>query len=145
MGNQPRSGYCLYVDENLCAWRTKKQTAGVLSTCEAELVASTVAGRDTVGLRNLFSEVLPIFAPQSRIQVKVTLQGDNDAANAIASGDAALRKVRHLDQADLYIRKITAEYGPILRVNTNDNSGDSLTKALGRQKLEPLLSIMGLV
>jgi hypothetical protein len=96
-------------------------------------------------LRNLFSEVLPIFAPQSRIQVKVTLQGDNDAANAIASGDAALRKVRHLDQADLYIRKITAEYGPILRVNTNDNSGDSLTKALGRQKLEPLLSIMGLV
>jgi len=143
MGTKTRSGYVLYVDGNMAAWRSGKIDASCLSTCESELISSSIASRDGKGLYNLLAEIMEIALCETP-QVQLGLAGDNVAANTIGSNEAGLRKVRHLDKADLFVRQVTDQHGPIKFVRSAENTGDAMTKTLGRQKLDPLLAKMGL-
>ena len=71
------------------------------------------------------------------------MRGDNVAANLLGSAQASLRKVRHLSLSHLYVRELAAEV-PIVYVNTLLNRGDVFTKVLGRPKVEPHLTGLGL-
>lgn len=134
-----RSGLCVFLDDALCFWSTKRQRCITLSTAEAELVASTAAGRELIGLRNFLSDMWG-EASGYKLSFKLKMRGDNVAANLISSRQASLRKVRHLCLADLYIRaiyqdeEVAFEYVP-----SGCNSSDALTKVLGEQKIQTLL------
>ena len=120
--------------------RSVRQTTPAHSTAEAELVAASWCAREVVGLRNLLQEVFPTHT------INIKMLGDNDAANLIASCQAGVRRVRHLDLASLYVRtitrngEVTVEY-----IDTNDNIADLLTKVIGHQKLPHLNGLMGFV
>ena len=73
------------------------------------------------------------------------MYGDNQAANSIGMCLAALRKVRHLSLAQLWVRKATAENLVRLEyVASKKNLADLLTKILPRQMLDPLLRALGI-
>lgn len=137
-----RSGLCVFLDDALCYWSTKRQRCITLSTAEAELVASSGAGRELIGIRNFLAD---IWGESSgyKLTFKLKMRGDNVAANLISSRQASLRKVRHLCLADLYIRSIHQQEDVLFEyVPSGCNSSDALTKVLGEQKTQTLLHLL---
>ena len=108
------------------------------STAEAELVASSWAAREMIGLKNLVNEVFP------SLKITLVMFGDNEAANLMAACQAGIRKVRHLDLANLYVRTVT-EQGLIRvqYVESSKNVADMLTKVLPAQQIRFLMHLMG--
>jgi len=137
-----RSGgvLCLGPDSSSLApvyWYSRRQKCICLSTTEAELVAASVVGKETIGLRNLVLSMFPDLI------IDIDIRGDNNAANLIANSQAGLRKVRHLSLADLYIRQIIGDHGILVhRVDSKDNPSDMGTKVLGEQLLSHLREII---
>eukprot|EP00399_MALV-I-05_sp_L67-4_P000175 gene175-96_t len=130
--SKARSGICMFLGDALCQWSSRRQKCIVLSTAEAELVASSAAAKELQGAFNFLSDIFP------EVTLKRSMAGDNVAANLLSSAQASLRKVRHLSLAHLYVREIASDV-PIVYVPTTLNRGDVFTKVLGRQKVAPHL------
>eukprot|EP00965_Chrysotila_dentata_P009608 312339-Pleurochrysis_carterae.AAC.3 len=64
---------CVY-NQAAISWASKKETSVSLSSCQAEIVASSEAAKEAIYLRNLFGE---LGAPQTDL---TPLQVDNTAA-----------------------------------------------------------------
>jgi hypothetical protein len=115
-------------------WRTIRQATITQATCEAELIASSFAARELIGMRNLVQEIFP------HLTIHLVMYGDNQAANLIANCQAGVRKVRHLDLASLYVREVT-ENGTIKvrYVESTMNLADILTKILPEKQVKEML------
>ena len=123
--------------------RTQRQTTVSVSTAESEIKGLSWAGRVLVGFGNLLKEVL------GRVGVEVEeeheLEGDNSAANLLARREADLRKIRHVDLADLWVREATAQGRiRVTDVSTDLNGSDVLTKCLSRARVAPKLPLLHL-
>ena len=136
--DKARSGVVILVDGNPSAWRTSRQVTITLNTQEAEITAASLCAREVVGLCNVLEEVLgaTVFG---------ALYGDNEAANLLANGQTGVRKVRHLDLAQLYVQEVTADGKlRVHKVHTAENPANQLTKVLGRQAAERERGLVGL-
>ena len=132
---RPRQGLAVTVEDCTAYSRTGRQATCAHCTAEAELVAGSWAARETIGVKNLLSEVF------DGAQVIATMLGDNQAANLMASCQASVRKLRHIDLASLYVRTVTSN--GTLNVDCIDGSrniADILTKVVGEQKRKALMS-----
>lgn len=126
-------------------WYSRRLRCITLSTAEAELVAASVMAKELMGALN-FLEGLFAHVPGGGIRFSVEMVGDNQAANLIASGQAGVRKVRHLSLADLYVREVCDDGRLTVRyVKTTENPSDMLTKPLNESVLVNLLPLVGLV
>ncbi len=78
------------------------------------------------------------------VSVNVQLCGDNNASLFITEGEANLRKVRHLELADLYCR-IVAERDNwnVASVRSSENVADLGTKILDAPAIRRLLALAG--
>ncbi|PPQ72971.1 hypothetical protein CVT26_014516, partial [Gymnopilus dilepis] len=133
------SGYVFIVDGGAVSWASKKQELVTLSTTEAEYVAATHAAKEAVWLRRLISEILsPISEP-------TTLYGNNQSAIALAHGGQYHARTKHIDIRYHFIRYII-EAGSIRLIYcpTNEQTADTLTKALPSTKAKHFASAMGL-
>ena len=90
----PRGGYILCLrpvgsDVLLpLSWRSSKQRCITMSTTESELVQLSITAREALSL-------IRHFTSWSSVPVtKLTIYGDNKAANLISEGTAALRRVQ---------------------------------------------------
>ena len=93
-------------------------------------------------MENLLREVLQFV----RVSLKVELVGDNNASLFIADGQAGLRKVRHLDLADLYCRVLAArDRWSLSAIGSAKNGADLGTKLLDSPTLRRLVELFGLV
>ena len=141
-----RQGCCIMVGvvrdlEGLVQGKSSLQTTVSLSTCEAELTASSWAAKQILGLRNLFKEVFI----SSTIDIP-RLFGDNRAANLLASNQASMRNHRHLQLPQIWIREQSQQGNiKIFNIDTHVNTSDMLTKVLPHEKLEKLLRLLGYV
>ena len=118
--------------------KSSLQSTISLSTCEAELTAASWCAKQLIGLVNLFKEIFPCADIRTPC-----LYGDNRASNLLASNQASLRKHRHLQLPQLWIRQQCADgIIKIFNIATNENSSDMLTKVLAHQKLQYLLKII---
>ena len=117
------SGSCHFLGNAPVAWLARKQRVPALSTAEAELVAASDTTRDTLWLKNLlrpFGFVEP-----------VVVHIDNQATIAIAESNGLIRKVKHLEIKDMFVRvvcgdkKITMIYTP-----SEFNFADLMTKGI---------------
>ena len=128
------SGY-----ESLVSGKSSLQTTVSLSTCEAELTASSWTAKQLLGLINLFTEVFQgahIDVPQ--------LYADNKAANLLASNQASMRNHRHLQLPQIWIRQQSKDDKiKIFDINTKLNTSDMLTKVLDHDSLMKLLAFLG--
>jgi hypothetical protein len=124
-------------------WSSKIQIPLTLSTTEAETCALSATGRASRGFENLLHEVVSLL---KGVSIGVELVGDNDASLFITEGEANMRKVRHLDLADLYCR-ILAERDnwKVAREPSATNAADLGTKIHASPALRRLMAICGLV
>lgn len=133
------SGYVFMVDGGAISWSSKKQELVTLSTAEAEYVAATHAAKEAMWLRALFGEVFnPIGKP-------TTIFGDNQSAIALAHGGNYHARTKHIDIRYHFIRYII-EAGSIKLIYcpTNEQTADTLTKALPSTKAKHFATVMGL-
>ena len=132
----------LYPDEFRAPFLSKCgiQPVVSISITDSELISCTSCAREQTGSDNFVKEIFTfcLFPP-------AILYGDNNAANVIAAGTAAIRKVRHLALPLLWVRGIMAQGNlKIISRRTTENTADLVTKVLGAQALAPLLLLLGL-
>lgn len=131
--SRSRSGYAIFFNGCLIAWKSTLQTIVTLSSCEAEYVALNLTARETVWLRRLLAELL---FPQKQTAVYV----DNQSAIALTKHKMVKPRTKHIALRYHWIKEQVA--GGVLRVqyiNTNDNVADFLTKVLSQEKMTHLL------
>jgi hypothetical protein len=103
-------------------WMCRKQRSPAHSSCEAELVSASAATREASWILNMMS-VAGVRAPMK-------LRLDNQSAIAVAKAEGLIRRVKHIEIQDAYVRiatqkgLISIEYVP-----SEDNSADGMTKA----------------
>jgi len=127
------------VDGGAVSWSLKKQELVTLSTTEAEYVAATHAAKEAVWLRRLIGELF------STVTEPTTLFGDNQSAIALAHGGQYHARTKHIDIRYHFIRYII-EAGSIKLIYcpTDDQTADTLTKALLSVKAKHFANAMGL-
>jgi len=135
------TGQAHFLNDLLVHWSSKLQLPLALSSTEAETVGLSATGRTGRGFENLLLEVLHATS----IPMTVNLVGDNNASLFITEGDADLRKVRHLELADLYCRTLAgrAEWS-VSAVPSSLNVADLGTKILEASALRRLMELAGI-
>jgi hypothetical protein len=108
------------IDQHTISTWSKRQTVVATSSAEAELYALTRAACQSKGLQSLCTDL--------GIQNKVVLYADSTAAIAIAAR-TGLGKAKHIAIQDLWIQgEVKADRVEILKVGTDHNRADLMTK-----------------
>jgi len=135
------TGQAHFLNGLLAHWSAKLQVPLTLSSTESETVGLSATGRAARGIENLLREVLQLVD----MPLTVELTGDNHASLFITKGEASLRKVRHLDLADLYCRILAAREGwSVAAIGSLFNVADMGTKILDSGILRRLMELAGL-
>ena len=104
------------------SWGSKKQKSVALSSCEAEIVASSEAAKEGVYLKRLL-EGLEMHPGDA-----VAVSGDNQAAIALAYNPENHDKVKHVERRHFFIReKVEDGLLSVPYVRTVDNIADFFT------------------
>ena len=133
-GRKSVSVSVVLVDGIPVAWLSKKQTLVALSSSEAELIALV----ECVKRVRYVEQLARAFG--LRVSKPVTVYGDNQASLLIAK-KGVISRTKHLDFRKFYVKdlldsgELKLEY-----VSTEENLADLMTKPLGRQPLERLMS-----
>ena len=105
-------------------WLSRKQRSPALSTAEAELIAASTTSRDTIWLSNLLAQSMGSTRP-------TTLYIDNQATIAIAESEGMIRKVKHLEIHDLFVRvHVSKKNLSLVFVPSRQNHADVMTKGI---------------
>ena len=131
--SRSRSGYAIFFNGCLIAWKSTLQTIVTLSSCEAEYVALNLAARETIWLRRLLAELL---FPQKPTAIFV----DNQSTIALTKHKMVKPRTKHIALRYHWIKEQVA--GGVFCVQyipTGDNIADFLTKILSQEKMTHLL------
>ncbi len=122
-GRRSRSGYAIYWHGQCIAWHSKLQTTVAKSAMEAEFLALSKVTTHVQGLQNTYSDLMGFSSSPA------TIYEDNQACLKVANGDADLRKVRHVQINQHYVRDRVAVGSIVLNyVESKDNVADIFTK-----------------
>jgi hypothetical protein len=128
------SSGCLMIGQHTISTWSKCQTVVATSSAEAEPYALTRAACQSKGLQSLCTDL--------GIQNKVVLYADSTAAIAIASR-TGLGKAKHIAIQDLWIQgEVKADRVEILKVGTDHNLADLMTKNLPEEKINYFMANM---
>lgn len=132
-------GYSYNLGLGAISWASRKQKTVSLSSCEAEYIAVSEAGKEGTWLRQLLSG-LHIALPSA-----TRLACDNNGAVSLAGDPAFHARVKHIDVRHHHIRQLV-DSGTIHlhRVSSRDNVADILTKALPPTDFRRLRAALGL-
>ena len=117
---------------------SKKQPSIAMSSTEAEIYASSLAGLEAVFLLALLKQISPgLVAPPVDIGV------DNKAARDMSEDFVANSRNRHFTRRHLKIRELVeASLAKLSAVPTADNVADILTKPLAKSRFERLRAML---
>ena len=126
------------------SWSSKRQKSNALSTMEAEYIAASAAAQEAIWLRNFILE-LNLPAPVMT-DSKVPILIDNDAALRLTRNPENHGRAKHIEIRHHFIRQTVAE-GKVhtVRVASEDNTADILTKPLARDVFEKHVHALGMV
>jgi len=133
-------GYTFLINGGAVSWSSKKQPLVVLSTTEAEYIATTHATKEALWLRAFLGEVVrPLSAP-------TMLNCDNQAAIALSKDGQFHAQTKHIDLQFHFIREaITNGTVALTYCPTQAMMADILTKLLNRGKMGELAGSLGLL
>ena len=124
-GRRSVAGYCFLLGSGAVSWSSKKQKTIADSTCAAEYMAASEAGRELVWMRTLLRELG--FGPTHA----TPLLCDNSAAVLLCGDQAFHNRVKHIDVRYHWIReRVESEELVVGRIPSSGNLADVLTKAL---------------
>ena len=119
------TGYCVFVNDNLISWCTKKQQTVALSTAEAELMAMVEVAKEVEWLIQMLKEM------KYNVNTPATIYSDNQSAVKIAHNDIDHDRTKHIDIKYYYIRElITNGSVAVTWVSTDRQTADIFTKPL---------------
>jgi len=130
-------GYMFVIDGGTISWSSKKQPMIVLSTTEAEYIATTHAVKEALWLRTFIVEITqPLTCP-------VMVYCDNQSAILVSKNDQYHIRMKPIDIHHHFIHDV-AEKG-LLTVTycpTAENPADTFMKALPGPKITHLGALM---
>jgi hypothetical protein len=119
------------------SWRAHLQPTVALSTTEAEYMAVSEAVKEAVWLKGLFSEL------SENLKVEEVFC-DNQGAVLLSKDRMFHDRTKHIDIRHHYIREVVARGDlKVVKINTNDNAADMLTKPLPVAKFNLCLDLVG--
>ena len=122
---QSVSGYVLYLNGALIAWRSKAQKTVTLSSTEAEYMAL-----GDLCIEVLFVRML-IETMGFKIHLPITIEIDNTGALFLAENSTTSQRTKHIDVRHHFVRNLI--HGGIIKVGfvrTTENDADLFTKNL---------------
>ena len=128
------TGYCIYVNGALIAWKSRIQKNVTLSSTEAEYVAIS----ETCMAMMHIKQLLEFMGRQ--IELPMTLRVDNIGAMYLAN-NATSSRTRHIDTRYHYVRELCDEMNPIVKLEfcrSEENKADMYTKNLAQGSFEKL-------
>ncbi|CAM9708497.1 unnamed protein product [Chrysoparadoxa australica] len=133
------TGYLHMLGPAAIAWGSKRQTLVTKSTAEAEYVALSYAGSDSIHFGRLLSELTG--TPHTAVQ----MFEDNKSAIAIAQGTVQKPRTKHIDVHYHWLRDRVAKGDlSIVSIATDKQLADLFTKSLPRPAFSKIVeTIMG--
>ena len=121
------SGIVLRLAGGTLFYKTKYQETVSLSSTEAEFMAATEAGKYILYIQTILKE---IGLPQ---KLATILYEDNQGALLMANAQQPTKRTRQVETRHFAIQAwVERDLLTLLRIATNDNYSDVLTKATGR-------------
>ena len=149
-----RTGYIITYCNCPIHWVSKLQTEIALSTTESEYIALSMATRDLLPLRRLLQEIhrygivtLPLSNPFNTTKLP-TLDAtqifeDNASCIVLANSEATRQQTKHIALKYHHFRdQIRQGSVKVVKVDTNFNWADILTKPLTRCRHESLRKLI---
>ena len=133
------TGYVLTMDGAVVSWACKKQTGVSLSTMEAEFIAASHAGRELLGLKELFGEL------NMKIVKPMPMWMDNQAAINLLKTEKSSSSAKHVDIRFKFICHYAQakEIEPRF-IKSEEMIADLLTKALPAPRMKDLRAMFKL-
>jgi hypothetical protein len=135
------TGYVFSTYGGIVAWKSKRQSTVALSTTQAELLASTEAGKQAVWLRDLLDDLQLGLAEGE----PVLIRNDNLGAIQLAKHQHSFKLNKAFDMRAAWLREHQDE--GVLKLEhtpTEKNKADLLTKSFTADKTRLLRSMNGL-
>ena len=135
------SGYCVFVNDNLVSWKSKKQNTLSRSSAEAEYRS----------MASVVCEVMWVLKILSDLGVHdnslpVDLYCDNKSAIQIAANPVMHEKTKHF-YIDVHLvrEKVTSGLIRTVHIGSKEQTADVLTKALGSAQHGVMVKNLGMV
>ncbi|KAJ0886596.1 putative RNA-directed DNA polymerase [Helianthus annuus] len=139
LSRKSRTGYLLSLGGAPITWKSKKQSVVSRSSAEAEYRAMATTVSEVIWARWMLSE---LDAKQGEPTV---LFCDNQAARHIANNPVFHERTKHVEMDCYFVRERveSKEVEPVY-ISSKNQVADFLTKVLGAQHLNSLLSKLGI-
>jgi hypothetical protein len=134
-------GYIMFLFGGAINWKSAKQDTITTSSTEAELLALTTTGKETMALGRLLRDVsLDLGSPLS-----VYCDNQQTIRLVVSDSERISTKLRHVDVHQLWARQEHAKGSfEVKYLPTGDMPADGLTKALTRQKFEHFRKLLNM-
>ncbi|GKA98980.1 hypothetical protein Tco_0826917 [Tanacetum coccineum] len=130
------TGYAFLVQGCVVSWKATLQHVVALSTTEAEYMALTEAVKEAIWLRGLLEEL--------GVELNtVAVNCDNQGAIHLSRNHVFHERTKHINVRYHFIREVLeAKTVKVLKVGTEHNVADALTKVVPRLKLQHCLELL---
>jgi hypothetical protein len=119
------SGNCIFINNNLVSWQTKKQHTVALSSAEAELISLIEVVKDILFFRNLLTQL------NYNIIYPINIYCDNQSAIKIAEHEVTRERTKHIDIKYHFLQQyITNKIISLTWVESKNQLADIFTKSL---------------
>ena len=134
-----QSGYIFKLNGSAISWKSTLQSVVALSATEAEYIALTEAIKEGKWLKGILGD----FGIK---QDKVRVMCDSSSAISLARHQYFHERSKHIDVRLHFIRdEIASGEVEVLKVGTEDNAADALTKTLSVSKLKHCLELVSVL
>src|SRR4051812_15054759 len=131
------SGYVFTMFGTSISWKSTLQKVVALSTTEAEYIAFTEAMKEALWLEG--------FAKQLKLQGRgITVKCDSQSAIHLSKNSAYHERTKHIDVMLHFVRVIERGKVQVLKVSTEDNAADMITKTLSSCKFFNCMQLLKL-
>ncbi|GJS89793.1 retrovirus-related pol polyprotein from transposon TNT 1-94 [Tanacetum coccineum] len=133
------TGYAFLVQRCVVSWKATLQHVVALSTTEAEYMALTEAVKEAIWLRGLLEEL--------GVELNtVAVNCDNQGAIHLSRNHVFHERTKHINVRYHFIREVLeAKTVEVLKVGTEHNAADALTKVVPGHKLQHCLELLSVV
>jgi len=122
------SGNCIFINNNLVSWQTKKQHIVALSSAEAELISLVELAKEILFFRHLLSQL------NYNIIYPITINVDNQSAIKIAQHDVFRDRTKHIDIRHHFLQQhINDKIIALSWVESKNQLADIFTKSLSSE------------